>query len=284
MASVLVTGATGFIGRALCCSLRGQGEHVVELSSSHGDIANPATLDQIAQVHHVFHLAGRMFVPDSWNNPIEFQKVNVLGTANILEFCRRHDARLTFVSSYLYGEPDKLPVSEACVLRPNNPYALSKHLAEQLCAFYAMHYGVSVTVIRPFNVFGYGQKPHFLIPQILKQVKEGLTIRVKDLAPRRDYIYVADLVASLVRTLGGLRGYHVFNIGSGMSISVSEAIAVIQSVAGTKLSVVSEEEVRINEINDVYADISKARALLGWLPNVTFRQGIERVIVEEANL
>ncbi len=281
MASILVTGAAGFIGRALCQYLRGQGHEIAELTRKNGDITERATFSSLAPADHVFHLAGRAFVPDSWKDPLEFHRVNVIGTANALEHCREHGARLTFVSAYIYGVPDSLPVSEACAPRPNNPYALSKFLAEQVCAFHAAHHGVDVTVVRPFNIFGPGQKTHFLIPQIIGQIKERTAIRVKHLAPRRDYLFIDDLVDALGRTLGGPRGYNVVNIGSGSSVSVRELIDVIQSVAGTELEVVEEGKVRPNEMDDVYADIEKARDLLGWVPAVSLREGLERMMLEE---
>ena len=278
MPSILVTGATGFIGRALCDGLLRQGHAVEQWSSRQGDIADPATLRSVPPVSHVFHLAGRTFVPDSWLDPASFHRVNVLGTANILEFCRKHRARLTFVSGYLYGVPDRLPVSEASVPKPNNPYALSKHLAEQMCGFYAEHCGVDTTTIRPFNVFGPGQNTQFLIPQIIKQVREGREVHVKDLAPKRDYVYVADLVDALISTLNRPAGHHVFNIGSGASISVGDVISAIQAVAGTELPIASDNQVRPNEIPDVYADIAKAQGVLGWRPRHTLAQGLERLL------
>lgn len=281
MTSIVVTGASGFIGHALCRSLYQGGHKVVTLSSKDGHIADPRVFSHIAEARHVFHLAGRTFVPDSWKEPQDFMNVNVLGTTNVLEFCRAQDASLTVISAYLYGVPERLPIKETCLPRPNNPYALSKYLAEQVCEFYATHYGMGITVVRPFNIFGPGQKPHFLIPQIINQVKERQIIRVKDLTPRRDYLYIDDLIDALVRTLEAHRGYHVFNIGSGSSISVGELISVIQTAAGTEMPVVSENQIRRNEINDVYADISKARALLGWDPNTTFQQGIERMLIKE---
>jgi GDP-4-dehydro-6-deoxy-D-mannose reductase len=283
MASVLVTGAAGFIGRALCRVLRLRGHEVAELSSRDGDIADFDTLRRTGPAEHVFHLAGRTFVPDSWNDAVGFQRVNVLGTTNMLEFCRVHGARATFVSSYLYGIPERLPVSETCVPKPNNPYALSKHLAEQVCAFYATEHGIDITVIRPFNIYGPGQTEPFLIPQIVNQVREGQTIRVKDLTPRRDYLYIDDLVDALVRSLSGPDGYNVFNIGCGSSLSIGEVIAAVQSVAGTALPVISEGKARPNEISDVYADIGKARQHLGWFPSLTFEQGIERMVLEETD-
>lgn len=278
MSRLLVTGATGFLGRALCSSLQGKHHEVVAFSSGDGDIATGGTLDTVGPMDHVFHLAGRTFVPDSWNDPVDFNRVNVLGTLNVLQFCRSVGARLTFVSAYLYGVPDRLPISENCVPKPNNPYALSKHMAEQACAFYAAHHGVHVTVIRPFNIYGPGQSSQFLIPHIVDQVRKGSIIRVKDLAPRRDYVYIDDVVDAMVKSLGTSHRHGVFNIGAGYSLSVAEIIDVIQSVAGTHLPVESNDEVRKNEISDLYADISKADTALGWYPTVSFRDGVSRLL------
>lgn len=281
MTSVLISGANGFIGSSLGNELRARGHEVHELSHDQGDIAESSTLEHAPPVKHVFHLAGRSFVPDSWTDPDAFIRTNVLGTMNVLEFCRRHGARLTFVSAYLYGAPETLPVSETAVPKPNNPYALSKYLAEQACSFYAKYYGIHIVVIRPFNVYGPGQKKHFLIPEIIKQVRDGREIRVKDLAPRRDFVFVDDLVDAVTRTLGGPDGYQVFNVGSGASVSVQELVNVIQRVAGTRLAVVCEGTIRPNEIDDVYADIRAARRSLGWTPSCRLEQGVERVLAAQ---
>lgn len=284
MSKILITGASGFIGKVLYRALDFAGHELIGLSRACGDISEFQTFENIEPVEHVFHLAGHTFVPDSWKEPTTYHKTNVLGTSNVLEYCKVYGARLTFVSAYLYGEPDYLPIGEQCMAKPNNPYALSKYLAEQICQFYATYHDVDVTVIRPFNIYGVGQKEHFLIPRIMNQVKSNKTIHVMDLAPRRDYVYIDDLIDALVKTVEGISGYNVFNIGSGYSLSVQEVIDVIQTVLGTELLVVSEGKIRINEINDVYADIGKARELLGWAPNLSFQTGIERMINEENKL
>lgn len=281
MNRVLVTGAEGFIGRALCRALKSNGCQVRELTRRQGDISDAPVLDNVEDVEHVFHLAARTFVPDSWNDPLGFHRTNVLGTVNVLDYCRQHNARMTFMSAYLYGTPSTLPVSENCTPHPNNPYAMSKYLAEQTCQFYAEHYGVKVVVVRPFNIYGPGQKSDFLVPGILDQIRRGTTIRVKDLKPRRDFIYIDDLVAALVRTMHQSGGFDAINIGSGRSISVRDVISIAQAAAGTALPVREEGEVRVNEIPDVYADISKAWTTLQWKPTINFAQGIEQMLQQE---
>ena len=117
---------------------------------------------------------------------------------------------------------------------------------------------------------------------ILDQVRHGGTIRVKDLAPRRDYVFIDDLVAALIATIENPAGYRVFNIGLGVSYSVREIIDIVQTVAGTGLPVVSDEEARPDEIPDVRADIARARKALGWTPRYMFAEGIERLLQDAA--
>lgn len=281
MNKVLVTGASGFIGRALTTKLRSQGWDVTQVSSGDGDIANREIFTRFAQQKfaHVFHLAGKTFVPDSWDDPQAFCQTNVLGTVNALEFCRKNCIPMTYVSAYVYGHPDTLPIGENSSIRPSNPYALTKRLAEEFCEFYASAYDLPVTTIRPFNVYGIGQAEIFLIPEIISQVLDtGDKILVKDLAPKRDYVYLEDLLTALLATLDSLKGYNVYNVGSGNSLSVKEVIDVIQDVAGTCKEIICDNEVRSNELMDVVADISKAGKELGWHPEYSFRAGIENII------
>lgn len=281
MSNILVTGASGFIGKALVARLKASGHDVVSLDSSSGDIAAPQTLDKLAQVEiaHVFHLAGRTFVPDSWQDPLSFGRTNVLGTINVLEFCRKNNASLTYLSAYIYGHPETLPIAEQSQINPSNPYGLTKRLAEEVCEFYASTYGINITTIRPFNVYGIGQRASFLIPLIIQQALTGSCIVVNDLVPKRDYIYLDDLTSALLVTLDkNSENYEAINIGSGSSLSVKEVIDIVQDIAGTNKEILTKKQSRANELMDVIADISKAKTVLGWKPEHSFREGIEKVI------
>ena len=281
MSKILVTGGSGFIGRALTSRLKAQGHYVTSLDSAVGHIASKETLAQFAQqdISHVFHLAGKTFVPDSWDDPQAFCQTNVLGMVNVLEFCRNKHVSLTYVSAYVYGHPNSLPIGESSAICPSNPYALTKRLAEEVCEFYSSAFDLPVTTIRPFNVYGIGQAEHFLIATIIRQVMGARReIIVKDLAPKRDYVYLEDLITALIATLHKPSGYSVYNIGSGVSLSVQEVIAIIQDVASTNKNIVCDQVIRTNELMDVVADISKAEKELGWHPKYSFRLGVENII------
>ena len=131
-----------------------------------------------------------------------------------------------------------------------------------------------MSIIRPFNVYGAGQKRDFLIPQIIGQAMEEECIRVMDLAPKRDYIYLDDLLEAIFLTVKNVQDYDVFNIGSGISHSVGEVIETVQRILGTDKPVECRNETRRNEMNNVVADISHAESVLGWHPSHTLEQGL----------
>lgn len=280
MSKILVTGYSGFIGQALCKVLYNEGHKLQLMNRARGDIADTKTFNSIEKVDHVFNLAvpSGSFVPQSWQNPDDFIRVSVQGTTNILEYCRRSGARLTHISSYLYGIPDKLPIAENAPIRLNNPYAFSKYLSEQVCEFYAKHFDINIVVIRGFNIYGPDQSQDFLIPRIVDQVLNGQEIVVEDVKPKRDFVFIDDLIKALLMTMSVTSGFEVINIGFGKSYSVGEVIEIIQEIAGTKLPIINKNKSRANEISDVVADISKAQEILGWTPEYSLRQGLQKII------
>lgn len=275
--NVLVTGASGFVGKALIKELTSEGYSVTGFNSSDGDIASVKFPD--IPFDAVFHLAGRSFVPDSWKEPEEFRRVNVEGTRNVLEYCKARGLPLYFMSSYVYGKPQKLPISEKHALSGFNPYAQSKIEAEQVCNEYAETHKIPVCIMRPFNIYGPGQPSHFLIPHIINQVLDSnvKVIEVMDLRPKRDFVYLKDLIQAMTGLLrNNCTG--VYNIGAGYSVSVSELIEVAQKVAGTAKEVISKEQERPQEVMDVIADISKIKQATGWTPQTGLEQGLREII------
>ena len=275
-----MTGAGGFVGRHLLPRLHQLGSDTATLNRIDGDIAAAETWIGAARCGTVIHLAGRSFVPESWEQPAEFLATNFGGTARALDYCRRHGSALVLVSSYLYGQPRSLPIMETDPIEAVNPYAYSKKAAEDGARFFGDAYGIPVTVLRPFNIYGPGQPSHFLIPEIVEQLLSGPEITVKDLEPRRDYVYVGDVVEAIVKAAQGASqgGLRIYNVGSGRSHSVGEIVALAQDIAGTEWPVRTTGQRRPNEIMDTVASIAAARDDLGWEPATDLADGLRRVI------
>jgi nucleoside-diphosphate-sugar epimerase len=274
---LLVTGAAGFIGTHLVRALQAAGHRVFAHSSRDGHIAHCA-LD-FAEVGHVFHLAARTFVPESWSAPLTFYEVNVRGSVYVLEFGRLGNASLSLMSSYVYGRPARLPIGEADPLQAFNPYSHSKILAEETGRYYERQFGVPVTIIRPFNIYGPGQDRRFLIPAILTQLMDTGTsdIVVADLRPRRDYLFISDLIELLMRTVLRKEG-GTFNAGSGSSWGVEEVVAVANQLVLRPKNARSEGDPRREEVLDVAADISRAQHEFRWEPKVSLRDGLRETL------
>jgi UDP-glucose 4-epimerase len=277
---ILVTGATGFLGRHLVMALESQGHVVRQHSSAAGDIANCSL--PLEGVSHVFHLAAKSYVPDSWQDPRAFYNTNLMGTVNVLEHCRQNHAALTLISSYVYGQPQRLPIAEDDPLVAANPYAHTKILAEDTARFYERRFGISLLIVRPFNIYGPGQRGSFLIPSIVRQVLDPAVevVRVQDLRPKRDYLYIGDAMEFLVASLRA-DAQGIFNLGSGHSASVADVVQLVQSAAGVSKPVISASEPRPEEIMDVVADTSHAAAELGWRPRTSLADGIAAVVAAE---
>ncbi len=276
LSEVLVTGASGFIGRRLVSRLRGQGEVVREFSESDGDIAS-APLD-FPEVRHVFHLAARTYVPDSWREPRPFFETNLLGLVNTLDFCVRQKASLVLLSSYVYGHPRALPIAEDHPLEAYNPYSLTKILAEQTAAFYRDKHGVAVTIVRPFNLYGPGQADHFLVPMLIRQALDPARdcYEVEDDGPRRDQLFVDDLIDLVLACRNRPGG--VYNAGSGHSVSFGYLAALISEAAGVEKPVRSRGRRRPEEVMDVVADIRRAQTELDWQPRVSLKDGLAATV------
>lgn len=229
---ILVTGASGFIGRRLVARLRGNSEIVREFSESDGDIARAPL--EFPEVRHVFHLAARTYVPDSWREPRPFFETNVLGLVNVLDFCVRQQASLVLLSSYVYGNPHFLPIAEDHPLEAFNPYSLTKILAEQTASFYRDKHGLAVTIVRPFNLYGPGQADHFLVPMLIRQAIDPARecYEVEDDGPRRDQLFVDDLIDLVLACRNRPGG--VYNAGSGRSVSIGELAALINAAVGVE--------------------------------------------------
>lgn len=281
MKKVLITGGNGFIGRHVKKYLLQKGYLVETPGSDELNVTKQEDWDgwKNKKIEHVVHLAGKTFVPDSWENPENFIYTNQIGTLQTIKFCRECDIGMTYISAYIYGQPKSNPIAESADVNPNNPYAKSKYMAEELCEFFCKYFDMNITTLRLFNVYGPGQNERFLIPFIVKQaLEEEQVITVQDLEPKRDYIYIEDVCRAIELSINKTEGYHLFNIGSGESFSVREIIDKVQKMACIDKEVIGKNNVRRNELNDVIADIEKIGTEWGWKPQIGLEEGLKKCV------
>ena len=276
---IAVTGGSGFVGTYLMKELKKRGENVINLDISKGiDITEWEKIKNIKKFDLIFHLAAKSFVPESYKNPREFYYNNVIGTLNILELCRKHNAKIIFASSYVYGTPRYFPIDEDHPIQGFNPYAQSKIIGENICEGYHRDFNIPVVIMRPFNIYGPGQNINFLIPTIIEQAKKGRII-LKNSKPKRDYVYIDDVIDAYIKCLEyDDTSFKIFNIGSGMSYSVMELAEIVAENYRNEIKISFSEESRKNEIMNTVADISNIQKLLGWKPKIDLNKGIARVV------
>lgn len=274
--SVLLTGAGGFIGKVLAPLLAERG--CLALSGrAQLDLCDREAVLALPPVKQIVHLAGASTTFAFDADPEGAWRTNFLGTLNLLAYARQHQIQqFVLASTYVYGPPQYLPVDEKHPIQPHHAYQRSKYLCEQLCEQYARDCGFQLSVLRLFNVYGPGQDARMLLPTLLAQLPTG-QIHLRDAAPRRDFIAVAD-VAEAFRLVLETGAEGVFNLGAGTSLSVQDLVALVLRVYGQTLQVSYSQEVRHHEVDDVVADTRRAQALLGWQPQISLEQGLEALL------
>src|SRR5262245_39649871 len=304
MTRILVTGGAGFIGSHLVDSLLVDGASVIVLDNFDrfygrtvkqanlarhraspdgalvdGDIRDVAVLRAIeGPIDVIVHLAALAGVRPSIVDPVGFADVNIKGTQNLLEFAReRRVGQFVFASSSsVYGINPRLPWSEDDhVLQPISPYAATKVAGELLGHVYSRLYGIRFLALRFFTVYGPRQRPDLAIHKFARLMREGKSLPVfGDGSTRRDYTYVADVIQGVRAAMAYTRtAYEVINLGNNRTVSLKEMIAALEAALGrvARLDWLPEQP---GDVPQTWADIEKARVLLGYAPRTTFADGI----------
>lgn len=286
---ILVTGAAGGIGSHLCELLLSQDHEVTGLDDySVGKNTPPCKVwrldiskDYIPKENFdwIFHLAAKADIVPSITCPGIYHDTNVTGTLRILEYARQIRAKrfIYAASSSCYGIPERFPTRESTHCKPQYPYALTKYLGEQYVLHYAKVYGLPALSLRLFNVYG----PRFrtsgtygaVFGVFLAQLANGkpLTV-VGDGTQRRDFTYVSDACSAMVLAAKSDYQNEVFNIGSGQARSINELVSLL----GEPLRVYLPK--RPGEPDLTEADRTKILAKLGWVPKVSFKEGVAKML------
>ena len=299
----MITGGCGFIGSHLADFLIDSNYEVVVVDNlSIGRLDNISKLldkskfsffqvditdfDKL-EVHFkgvdlVFHLAALADIVPSIENPQSYYQVNVTGTFNVLEACRKHDVKkiIYTASSSCYGIPEQYPTKESAEIRPQYPYALTKNMGEQMVMHWSQLYGLAAVSLRFFNVYGprartsgtYGAVFGVFLAQ--KLAKKPYTV-VGDGKQTRDFTFISDIVSAIISAAESNVKGEIVNIGSNNTYSINRVVELLEG------EVVYIPK-RPGEPDCTWADISKAQKLLNWFPKVSLEDGV-KILLDDMN-
>jgi UDP-glucuronate 4-epimerase len=245
-----------------------------------GDLTDQRAVEELfasVKFDQVIHLAARAGVRPSLLEPALYQRVNVEGTVNLLEAARRRGVRKLILasSSSVYGVNAKVPFSESDpILRAISPYAASKLACESLGHVYHHVYGLDVVMLRFFTVYGPRQRPDLAIHKFARLISAGKPIPVfGDGSTARDYTYINDTIEGVLACTRQEFGYEVFNLGESQTVSLSRLIELLETALGKK-AIIDRQPPQPGDVPITCADVTKARARLGYSPQVKIEQGL----------
>ena len=310
MQNILVTGGAGFIGCHLIDRLLAEGHSVVCFDNfdnfynpimKWGNVTHHAKNKSFKLVsglvndmrsfkkafsnglNAVVHLAAQAGVRPSMQNPVLHSEVNVSGTINMLELCRTYGIKkVVFASSSsVYGNHDTVPFQEdANVDKPLCPYAASKKAGELICYTYHHLYGMDISCIRPFTVYGSRQRLEMAIPLFTRLIFEGKPLTIYGEGnTKRDYTHVSDVVDGIMRILYVNAGYQIYNLGTGEVTMLNHLIQMISEHLGKRTMPDLHYEPRgIGEAIITHANIEKAKRMLGYSPKMKIYDGLKEYV------
>jgi UDP-glucuronate 4-epimerase len=309
MKTVLVTGAAGFIGSNLTKTLLEEGYRVVGVDNFDDtydtrfkeaniapfqgnanfkleriDIRDTDALKAVFEAEkpsYVVHLAAKADTRKAVDTPRLYVSVNIDGTLNILEVCREHPVENLVIasSSSVYGNSSRVPFTEDQPAdRPISPYGATKRAVEHLAHTYHHNFNMNITCLRFFNAVGENNRPG-MVPYVwTEKLLHGEEIEISgDGSRRRDYTYIGDIVRGIILAMKKPLGFEVINLGNTAPASLNELLAILEKVIGMKAKVKSRPSTKPS-VEETYADISKAKKLLGWEPGTSLEEGLKKLV------
>lgn len=306
-ANVLVTGGAGFIGSHLCEALLGKGmkvicidnfndyydpkikeENIKNFSKSANfrlhrvDVADSEKLESVFKenrIDAILHIAARAGVRPSIESPLIYVKANVEGTLNMLEMARKCNVKkFVFASSSSVYGLGKVPFSENMNVDPVSPYAATKISGELLCRTYSSLYKLPIVCLRLFTVYGPRGRPDMAPYKFMKLIFEERELPMYgDGSSKRDYTYVADIVDGIIAAMEKDISFDVINLGNSSPVDLKKFISILENHTGKKAKIKRLEEQK-GDVPITYADISKAKKVLGWKPKTSLDTGIKSMV------
>ena len=275
MTKILVTGHKGVIASHLIKKLSNCEIIIDSINGKRIDLQNNDEVMKIEPVDTVIHLGGKTEKGLEWK---EYFENNIIGTLNILKYCiKKNIKKIIFVSSYVYGNPKYSPIDEQHQISPHNLYTKSKFLAEELCKIYSEKYKLNVIILRPFNIFARSMNKNYLISNLIESVNTKKTVTITNRTSKRDFLYIDDFIELILKIKDYDFKYEIFNVGSGISYSFDEVIEIIEKNTSKKLNLEYKNDDQ-SYIQNITADNSKITKILDWKPELTFEEGLQKLL------
>ena len=313
MKTYLITGGAGFIGSTLADKLLKEGNKVIVIDNFNNfydskikesnvkhnlnnknykleriDIRNQEEVNRVFEqnkIDNIMHLPAMAGVRPSIENPILYQEVNCMGSQNILEAMKKYGVKnIVFASSSsVYGNTKTVPFKETDIVDyAISPYAATKKANEVMCHVYHKLYNFNVIMLRFFTVYGERQRPDLAINKFTRLILNGEPIPVfGDGTTSRDYTYVQDIIDGIIKSFRYIEEnenvYEILNLGESEPITLNKMIETIEEVLGKK-AIINRLPMQPGDVDRTYADISKAKRLIGYLPKTSFKEGIKKFV------
>ena len=268
---VLVTGNKGFIGKKLS-------EYLLDKKIIVRDCVDDLfeINEKKISVDIVIHLAAEISSSSFKSSPFESYKSNIYAVNSLLDLCRKNNAKMIFASTCGVYKKKSKRVNEYDELAPENSYSMSKYIGELLCKRYSLDFNLPVTILRFFNVYGFGQSNEFLIPYIFNSIIENKSLNLNTPYELRDFVFVDDVCKAIVKAVeNNTDTYEIFNVGSGEVNQVSSVARSIYALFGKDLP-----EQDIYHQNYICADLNLIKIKLNWEPEISLYEGLEKIAKE----
>ena len=298
--SILVTGGAGFIGSEAVQQLLNEGARVTvfdnfssgkkhylpkqdkKLRIVKGDITDEKAVNRVTKDQEIiFHFAALPFIPDSFYYPVDFFKVNTIGSMNVFWSAVKSktvEVVLNTSTSEIYGSAQYTPMDENHPTSPYSTYAVSKLAADRAAFTLHKENGFPVVIIRPFNTFGPHLTEPYIIPEIIGQILGGNTeLNLGNINSTRDLTFVSDTVKGFIKASKEKKALgEIINLGSQNEIKISELVTKLSKIAGVKTKIkIDESRLRPYDVNRLVCDNKKAQKILKWKPTVTVDKGLK---------
>ena len=285
MKQIVITGHNGFLGSNLLLKLISEKYDITGISKT---IKKNNLIKQIkrnildikesdiAKNSCIIHLAAITNVAYCEKYPEECYKVNAIATQKILEIARKKNCSLIYPStSHVYAIPHKLPIKEAHPTNATSVYSESKISGEKLCETYSKSYGLNISVLRLFSTYGPKNSEYKVESRIITQLLSNRSIKIGNLFPKRDFVYIDDVIRAFQIVMKNLKGFNTYNVGSERSYSIQEICNILKKLSGKKNPIiVDKKKLRKNDIKNVVSDCSKIKKL-GWKPKISINEGLK---------